>query len=242
MSGPKGKKLPSTWFCLVADYKQACVPTERRHPTGKGSGGVWLGRPQVSRYVRAFNARGSLLYWKAANRRTDNRTDETFGPKDGKADYDIDFGVNHPTTITPEALGMLSRWIDIGAPGGKALLRDTQRPTLHLSAVLDNAKSRVTQLRVGTVDLGSGIAKDSLLVCLLNASGECEATLATQAEMHDVLTLPLAIPLSDTGREVLARVADAEGNVTEVRRTVGYLLDATPQPPRRERSDAGTFP
>ncbi len=46
--------------------------------------------------------------------------------------------------------------IDIGAAGGGAEeLVDTQNPTLHLTAAIEN--DAVTGIRVGTVDLGSGI-------------------------------------------------------------------------------------
>ncbi|MCB1719786.1 MAG: hypothetical protein KDK05_32070, partial [Candidatus Competibacteraceae bacterium] len=136
----------TTWHTLIADRSDK------------------FRRPQLTRYVRAFNSRGSLLYWKAANQRTDNRTD-------GQYADDIDFGAAHPTSITPDELGLLSRWIDIGAPGGAQELKDTQKPTLHL-AIADNSGS-LSQLRVGTVDLGSGIDPGSLRVCVRGSDGAC---------------------------------------------------------------------
>ena len=242
--GPDGNKPPSTWWCLVEDLGQKCVPKSRRHP---GQRGTALGRPQVSKYIRAFNSRGSLLYWKAANRRTDNRTDAMFGKQDGPEDHDIDFGPDHPTDITPEELGTLARWIDIGAPGNKDLLRDTQKPTLNLSAIVDEKAGAVTELRVGTVDLGSGIAPDSLKVCLVDGNGSCGKELAGKAKMHGILEVPLDSAISDKEQVVLARVSDKEGNLTELRRTIGYLLDA-PEPPPDDpdvgmHADAGSgFP
>jgi hypothetical protein len=50
----------------------------------------------------------SLLYWKAANQRTDGRTDDTYN-------NDIDFGADHPTGITPTELKVIGDWLDSGA-------------------------------------------------------------------------------------------------------------------------------
>lgn len=67
-----------------------------------------LHRPYTSKYVNNMFARESLLYWKAANRRTDGRTDDTYGD-------DIDFGVDHPTDITSSELKIIGDWLDSGA-------------------------------------------------------------------------------------------------------------------------------
>ena len=53
-------------------------------------------------------ARESLLYWKAANQRTDGRSDSTY-------DDDIDFGADHPTGVTEEELAIIAAWLDSGA-------------------------------------------------------------------------------------------------------------------------------
>ena len=121
--------------------------------------GTTFRRPQLTRYVRAFNALGSPLYWKAANERTDGNTDDTFDASSPPDDRDLDFGADHPTEITPDELGMLARWIDIGAPGGPAERDDTQRPTLTLAALYD--EDTVTHLRVGTVDFDTAGTDDS---------------------------------------------------------------------------------
>ncbi len=230
---------PSTWYCLVADARQRCIPEEMRFPTRiRESAPYALGRPQLTKYVRAFNSRGSLLYWKARGERTDNRTDETFPDDAPPADADIDYGSPHPESgITEEELGILSRWIDIGAPGGPMELRDTQRPTLHLAAtVTDDA---VTALHVGTVDLGEGVDPSSLEVCLLGSDGSCE-DISGDAEPHGIVTIPLEAPLRDPDVEVEARVRDLAGNETVLRRTVGWLLDSPPPPPPvPPRADGG---
>ncbi|MDR4653350.1 MAG: Ig-like domain-containing protein, partial [Nitrosomonas sp.] len=188
----------TTWHKLIADR------------SGK------FRRPQLTRYVRAFNSRGSLLYWKAANQRTDNRTD-------GQYADDIDFGAAHPTSITADELGLLSRWIDIGAPGGAQELKDTQKPTLHL-AIAGNSGS-LSQLRVGTVDLGSGIDPGSLRVCVLGSDGAC-SNRAGAAEKHGVTLVDLGASLSDPNTEIYASVRDLAGNTTEVYRSVGWFLNS----------------
>ncbi|MCP5252083.1 MAG: hypothetical protein H6939_10290 [Burkholderiales bacterium] len=188
----------TTWHTLIADRSDK------------------FRRPQLTRYVRAFNSRGSLLYWKAANQRTDNRTD-------GQYADDIDFGAAHPTSITPDELGLLSRWIDIGAPGGAQELKDTQKPTLHL-AIADNSGS-LSQLRVGTVDLGSGIDPGSLRVCVRGSDGAC-SNRAGAAEKHGVTLVDLGASLSDPNTEIYASVRDLAGNTTEVYRSVGWFLNS----------------
>jgi hypothetical protein len=222
-----GTEEGSTWFCLVADLTQTCVPPDRRMESAYGT---VFRRPQLTRYVRAFASLASLLYWKAAGLRTDGRTDATYDDTSPLEDRDVDFGAPHETEITPEELGLLSRWIDIGSPGGEGELRDTQRPTLTLSALL--AGDSVTALRVGMVDVPSGIDPASLEVCVLDASGACGANLASSGgAMHDVVEVALATPLTDPEIEVRARVRDVAGNETEVRRTVRALLGSTPPPP-----------
>jgi len=67
-----------------------------------------LHRPYTSKYVNNMFARESLLYWKAANKRTDGRKDTTF-------DNDIDFGVDHPTDLSPHEIDLIARWLDSGA-------------------------------------------------------------------------------------------------------------------------------
>ncbi len=98
-----GVKKGSTYDRLVWAYRQKFVANKIK--TKKGTA---LQRPNSSKYVNAAFARESLLYWKAANRRTDGRNDDTYPD-------DIDFGVDHPSTIGPEGLTVLGNWIDSGA-------------------------------------------------------------------------------------------------------------------------------
>ena len=213
----------STWFCLVRDYTQSCVPEELKiSVTGmytSGScavNGPCFRRPQLTKYMRALNSRGSLLLWKAANQRLDNRTD-------GEDAQDINFGADHPTTITAEELGILSRWIDMGAPAGPQELKDTQKPTLHLAANV--VSNEITQLIVGTVDLGAGINPASLNVCLVSG-GSCGSNLAGTAEMHGMHTITLDTAISDPNQIIRASVSDTatSPNTTTVEFTAGYLM------------------
>jgi hypothetical protein len=216
----------ASWHCLVGDRGQTCVPEALRHPTGER--GNTLRRPQLTRYVRAFNSLASLLYWKASGRRTDGRTDDTFSDAESFERRDIDFGAAHPTDATPEELGVLSRWIDLGCPGGPRESDDTQRPTLTIAATVE--ADRVTALHVGTADLGSGVATGSLEVCVLDEGDSCAIDLRREAALAGTVVIPLDRPLDDPEVEVEARVTDVAGNLTVVRRTVRWLLGSAAPP------------
>ena len=97
---------------LVWDYFQATVPEGKKVQTGKDTDGpnrkYGLQRPYSSKYVHTQFARESLLYWKAANKRTDGRTDDQYSD-------DIDYGPDHPTDMTYRELTELAAWLDSGA-------------------------------------------------------------------------------------------------------------------------------
>ncbi len=91
---------------LVWDFVQDFVYQGNKLATDKDDFG--LQRPYTSKYVNSMFARESLLYWKAANQRTDGRTDDIYND-------DIDFGVDHPTGMTEKELRTLAGWLDSGA-------------------------------------------------------------------------------------------------------------------------------
>jgi hypothetical protein len=96
---------------LVWDFFQRAIPESQRVQVSnseRDSRRYGLQRPYTSKFVNSMFARESLLYWKAANERTDGRTDSTF-------EDDIDFGPYHPTSITDEELETLAEWLDSGA-------------------------------------------------------------------------------------------------------------------------------
>lgn len=96
---------------LVLDWAQKYVPDERKirfSQSANPNRAFGLQKPYSSKYVNTMYARESLLYWKAANQRTDGRTDSTYN-------NDIDFGANHPTNMTTRELKLLGDWLDSGA-------------------------------------------------------------------------------------------------------------------------------
>ncbi len=210
-AGQTNTAVGAVWYCLVRDSTQTCIPSELKFPTG--ADGFSIRRPQLTKYMKAFSSRASLLYWKAAGQRTDNRTDEDVA-------NDINFGAAHMTDITAQELGILARWIDIGAPGGSQELLDTQKPTLHVAAtVADNDGPKLTHLHIGTVDLGSGINTASLSVKVNNGSN-----LAGTAQVHGIVTITLRSPITNPADIITATVADISGNTTTIERTAAYFF------------------
>ncbi len=200
----------STWWRLVNDHTQTYVPAGF-----KVSGGTFFARPWLTKYMKAFDSRGSLLYWKAANERTDNRTDVQFSD-------DIDFGAAHPTSITKDELGTLARWIELGAPGGALDPLDTHNPTLVMSATVPSADT-ISELVIGTVDLGTGIDVNTLNVCLRNG-GTC-ANIAPSAQLHGITTISLGSNITDMNQVIEASVSDVQGNTTTLIHTAQFLVD-----------------
>jgi hypothetical protein len=213
-----GLEAGSTWWRLVADTQQLFVPADRiaPNPTHEGFN---LRTPQLTRYVRFMNARGSLLYWKAANARTDGRTDAQFADDAEDGFADVDFGDEHPTEITAEELGVLARWIDTGAGAGEVFRADTTAPTLSVAVAGEVASQR--SLRIGTVDVGSGIDAASLEACRVGEAGACTAIDMPPAA--DAGVVEVALPEIEDEVELRVSVLDRAGNRSEVVRTVEAL-------------------
>ena len=97
---------------LGLDFFQTFVPQNKKLVVNKNTTNprarYGLQRPQWSKYINTMYARESLLYWKAANQRTDGRTDATYPD-------DIDFGTNHAVNITQAELRTIAEWLDSGA-------------------------------------------------------------------------------------------------------------------------------
>jgi hypothetical protein len=228
-----GTGQASTYERLVLDRSQAYVPAAQQFPAS-----LWP--PQATKYIRSLQSRGSLLYWKAANQRTDGRTDGQYTTASPAGWNDVDFGAEHPTSITPDELGVLSRWIDTGCAAGSALLQDTTPPVLHVAGRV--SKSSIASLYVGTADAGEGVDVHSLTVCLVAHDGSCGPNLAPAANPSGVVSIPLSPPLSDPNQEVRAQIADLAGNTTTQKWTVGWLLDqqAPSQPDAGPGTSSGT--
>lgn len=96
---------------LVWDHWQSALPEARRAvvaPHRNGNRRYALNRPNTSKYVNSVLGLESLLYWKAAGRRMDGRSDATYAD-------DIDFGDDHPAALNSDELELLARWLDSGA-------------------------------------------------------------------------------------------------------------------------------
>jgi len=221
--GPTGlpSKTGSTHYRLVEDNGQIYVPSALRKNIENGNSSNYFVRPQLTRYIKLNNARGSLLYWKLVGSRTDNRLDTDHAT-------DIDFGSVHPaTTVTAEEIKTIARWINIGAPAGSGTdyLTDTHKPTLVMSAIIDGgAGNTITGFNIGTVDLGSGIDVGTLNVCLRNG-GTC-TNIAPAAQLHGITTFNLGTPISDVNQIVEASVSDISGNTRDISFDAGFLLAA----------------
>lgn len=190
-------------------------------------------RPQLSKYIKAFNPLGSLLYWKAANQRMDKRTDT-------QSTIDVDFGADHPTAITPDGLRIISEWIMLGAPAGNIEKLDGQPPTLVLHAIVSG--DSVTGFKVGAIDSDSGLNVSSLNLCVLEGANCINiAPQAIDGGVVDIM-LPQAIPNAEWGKEVRVWIDDNAGNRTELRHTLAYLAKfetQQPPPPQPLLLDAG---
>ncbi|WP_299074973.1 PKD domain-containing protein [uncultured Paraglaciecola sp.] len=201
----------STWYRLVKDNSQSNL-SGSPHRFGSAT---YFARPWLTKYMKAFDSRGSLLYWKAANQRTDNRTDVQFSD-------DIDFGASHPTSITNDELGTLARWIEMGAPGGSQELLDTHDPTLVMTATVPSTDT-ISELVIGTVDLGTGIDVSTLNVCLRNG-GTC-TNIAPSAQLHGITTISIGSNITDMNQVIEASVSDVQGNTTTLIHTAQFLVD-----------------
>ncbi|MBI3843279.1 MAG: hypothetical protein HY292_01445, partial [Planctomycetes bacterium] len=148
----------------------------------------------VSRYVRAFQSRRSLLVWKICGERLDGWTngdhptesvpgDATTLPGGGGHDEidaaDIDFtGTICPPPATAPPLSedekmTIARWIDLGCPidvgalsgSTRGWFLDDLKPTLTMSSPRAGANANpISFIRVGAADADSGIDATSLSV------------------------------------------------------------------------------
>lgn len=204
----------STWWRLIRDNLQTYVPDSLRLKYNNGNTGV-IARPWVTRYVKAFNPRGSLLFWKAANKRMDNMLD-------GDVATDIDFGASHPTGITGDELSTLSRWISIGSPGGGQELLDTLSPTLNLTA--NKSGDMITGFRIGVTDIGGGV---DLTTANLTVNGN---NVPVSLVNDGVLNVTLSSAISDPNTVINMTVDDNQGNTTTIERTANFFLQLPDQP------------
>jgi hypothetical protein len=223
VSRPDGT-FPRTYYQLVRDREgEFSAPP-------LGPYGLWFS-PQLTRYVRAFQSRQSLLSWMVWGERLDGRTNAS------RSD-DLDFApsASHPAEIgisgmTFEEKMTLARWIDLGAPIelGKpwGFLEDDLRPTLLLRPSTNRARSAggLDTLEISAFDVESGVVPASLTVTSNLRLGRFApgANLAAGKPLDPEgkvlrLALPRRVLLSE--RPVFTvRVKDATGHQTEIVRS-----------------------
>jgi hypothetical protein len=207
---------PATYSWLVRS-RSASNPT----PRSVTPGGDWYW-PQATRYIRAGQARQSLLVWKVFGRRLDGRANSdrptesvpgnpsTIPAGSDWSQCDLDYtGAQMPppasgVTLTWDERMKIARWIDLGAPidlspgGFAAFLEDDIRPTLSLVPSLQNAAAAgsLTRFVIGAYDLDSGINPTSLSLTLDRAVGGIPAgtNLAAGLSIVDGGTLTINLP------------------------------------------------
>jgi len=219
-----GTPWPAAYFRLVLDAAAELTPPP------PGDTGSWY-LPQLTRYVRAFQSRQSLLTWKVWGTRLDGRTNEARGD-----DLDLLPSAAHAAGVgvagmTFDEKMTLARWIDLGAPIDLGtpwgFLEDDLRPTLVLrpSVAAARAAGALDALQIAAFDAESGVVPASLTVtCNLrlgpNAPG---ANLAAGKALDPEggvlrLLLPRRVRLAE--RPVFTvSVRDAAGQTTRIVRT-----------------------
>jgi len=119
--------------------------------------------PQLTRYVRANQARQSLLIWKLYGTRLDGRNN-------GDRDDDIDFTPHtQPHGATPDEMQTIARWVDLGCPidfsrgahAGYRYTDDNLLPVLVVSRPLQRGNVWMQDfdgtILVGATDVESGV-------------------------------------------------------------------------------------
>ncbi len=194
--------------------------------------------PQMSRYVRALQARASLLVWKVWGERLDGRTNADLPEGGDIATEDLDYEAG--TCPAPDRLDtaekvLLARWIDLGCAIDLDRPRMTYTddhllPVLHLEAVETDAGT--VRVRAGVLDLDSGIDEASLSIEVTEPGSDLSRVYAL-ADVDwnagaGVATIELDVVAADLTYEeplrVAAEVADLAGNREWAERWVGEPL------------------
>lgn len=219
-----GTSWPGAYFRLALDTFAELSPAP------PGDQGQWY-LPQLTRYLRGFQSRQSLLMWKVWGERLDGRTNET-------REDDLDFT---PSTAHPAGVGVpgmpneekltLARWIDLGAPidlgSPWGFLEDDLRPTLVLRPSTAQARTAggIDTLEISAFDTESGVVPGSLKVtCNLRLGSFAPgANLATGKTIDPNgavlrLLLPRKVRLDEKAVFTVS-VRDATGQTTQIART-----------------------
>lgn len=209
---------PGTYYRLVLDrHIEGCPAFGWGTPAGTPD---YFLDPQITRYLRAFQARESLLVWKLFGARLDGRTNET---REGDIDFVAD-GL-HENLLSWSEKATVTRWIELGAPADFGQPwgwhEDDLRPTLWVGpTVEEGCAGTISYITVGVYDLESGLAAGSLWVSLnVDVGGVSAGTnLAPNLNPSNgaTLTIPLPQPihLGSLQAELTAHIQDNAGHTT----------------------------
>jgi hypothetical protein len=219
----EGVSWPGAYFRLVLDAGAELSPA----PPGEQT--QWY-PPQLTRYLRGFQSRQSLLTWKVWGERLDGRSNEA------RPD-DLDFAVSaaHPAGgvagMTFDEKMTLARWIDLGAPidlgSPWGFLEDDLRPTLVVRPSTGQARTAKSLdfLEVSAFDAESGVVAGSLTVTCNRKLGSfaAGANLAAGRPLDpqgSVLRLLLPRRVMLTEKPVFTvSIRDAAGHTTQIVRS-----------------------
>jgi hypothetical protein len=195
--------------------------------------------PQLSRYVRANQARQSLLIWKLYNQRLDGR-------QNGDRPDDLDFTPHSkPHGATLAEIRTISRWIDLGCPmdfqssihAGYRYTDDNGLPVLNVATPVRGWNGSFDGvIRVGAADAESGIDWASLQVALdddLSDGVRFERIVAstiTRAPGSSVVWVTLLEPLP-RDRELLLSVEVKDNAGNSNRETLRFWISDDPDVP-----------
>lgn len=223
-----GPSVPGTYYRLAVDQYgyRGCPKFGLGTPAGTNS---YFLPPNMSRYIRAFQSRQSLLVWKLFGARLDGRTNAT---RTGDIDYTADS--LHPGLLTQDEKMAVARWIDLGTPinlgSPWGWFEDDLRPTLWVSPTEEQG-GPVAALQVAAFDLESGLS-GSLSVTSDVALGNVAAgtNLASSSIPNGgTVSVPLPADPSDVGATITVKVTDNAGQQTALSRKWKRRRTPTPQ-------------
>jgi hypothetical protein len=223
-----GVSWPGAYFRLVLDSGAELSPAP---PNGEAR---WY-LPQLTRWVRAFQSRQSLLMWKVWGERLDGRAN-------GDRNDDLDFvpSSSHPVAgMTADEKLTLARWIDLGAPidlgSPWGFLEDDLRPTLVVRPSVEQARAAggIDALEISAFDVESGVVPGGLTVTCNRALGAVApgGNLASGRTIDPEgsvlrLLLPRRVSLTE-GAVFTVAVRDGAGHATRTVRSFGGAASVT---------------
>jgi hypothetical protein len=199
-------------------YWRLARDTGAKYGGGLPSGATSWGQPQYSKYVRAFQARSSLLIWRLWEQRLDGRAN-------GDRSDDIDYGMStdHSGFLTDDEKRTFGRWVDIGVPEDlPGRTRNTYTEDDILPTVAPDphptTTAGTTTLKVGFFDGDSGIDTGTFdVTATFSVTGYPAGTDLAPLGTYDAtggiltITLPEAIP-NGVPYAVTATAFDLAGN------------------------------